>query len=381
MYGAGERQKKPYNPNSFTAVDSGLAFIIILALFFGLEQAFSAVISAIGRDNIDYYLASIISAVISQGAIIGVALIFSKVRNVSLLGGGGFKAEFDWLNILFGLLLILGIFFVFSGAHFDFVDDAYRLVYKMSYDEYAKRLQERISGNIGFGFIYAYILVPLLPCICEEALFRGVIMKGLRNFGDFTAVILTSVFFCFMHGNFGQVVLQFFGGLAITAVVMVTKNYVIGCAMHFANNLFTTLITVFNAVLNEYAQGMELVLEAAQIICGTVFLVVAAVYFARVYLATYKRKLTGKREKASGKDIENLALITNGKDKMPSRENCLFTLRTELPADLYEVGANYYFYDGEKIVKINEKNNGKLSKVLLFTGLIISVAMIFLSLT
>ena len=102
MYGAGERQKKPYNPNSFTAVDSGLAFIIILALFFGLEKAFSAVINAIGRDNIDYYLVSIISAFISQGAIIGVALIFSKIRHVSLLSGGGFKAEFDWLNILFG---------------------------------------------------------------------------------------------------------------------------------------------------------------------------------------------------------------------------------------------------------------------------------------
>lgn len=39
MYGAGEKQKKPYNPNSFTAVDSGLAFIIILALFFGVRKS------------------------------------------------------------------------------------------------------------------------------------------------------------------------------------------------------------------------------------------------------------------------------------------------------------------------------------------------------
>ena len=381
MYGAGERQKKPYNPNSFTAVDSGLAFIIILALFFGLDNGFSAVINAIGPiENLDYYLVSIISTVISQGAIIGVAAIFAKVRHVSLLSGGGFKAEFDWLNILFGVMLILGISFLLTSAHFEFVDDVYRLAYGMSYDEYAELLQERIHGNPGFALLYSLVLVPLLPCVCEEALFRGVIMKGLRNFGDFAAVIITSVFFCFMHGNFGQIILQFFGGLAITAVVMVTKNYVIGCAMHFANNLFVTLITVFNAVVNEYAPGMELLLGAAQIICGIVFLLVSVVYFTKVYLATYKRKLTGKSEKPCAKDIENPALITNGKDKMPSRENCEFVVRTVLPTDLYENGANYYFYDGEKIVKINEKNNGKLAKVLLAAGLIISVVLIFLSL-
>ena len=381
MYGVEKKQKKLYNPNSFTALDSGLAFIIILALFFVIEKIFSAVIKSLGSiENLDYYLLSIISVLVSQGTIFSVALIFSKVRNASLLNGGGFKAEFDWLNILFGVMLILGIYFVFKSAHFDFINDVYKLFYGMTYDEYTSLLQEKINGNLYLAFIYGYVLIPFLPCICEEALFRGVIMKGLRNFGDCTAVIITSVFFCLMHGNFGQIVLQFLGGLAITTVVMVTKNYVVGCAMHFANNLLSTLITVFSTVLNQYASGMDLLLDALQILCGIVFIVVSFIYFFKVYLATFKRKILCKSEKVCKKDIESPALITNGNDCIPVRENCQFIVRTDLPVDLYDNGANYYFYNGQKIVKINEKRCGKLSVVLLAVGFIASVVLLFLSL-
>ena len=371
-------QRKVYNPNNFNAVDSAVAFILILAAFYFIELGLTAVIKSFGSiENIDYYLLSIISAFITQGVVLALAVIFSVVRKTPIFSGAGFTFEKNYVDILFGVLLALGLLFLLSGTHYTFVDDVYMSAYGLTYEEYTALIGEQLSGNEFLAVIYAFVLVPVLPCICEEALFRGVIMKGLNQFGSFAAIILSSVFFCLMHGNFSQVIIQFFVGFAIATIVTITDNFAVGCAMHFANNFFSTLVTVSNSVWAVFAPGIDYLLDALQIVCGIVFLIVGGVYFTKRGLAKYKRVVKNEIQKPTGKDMRKPALIAKSNDFGVKNIDFQYTLRTALPADLYDSG--YYFYL-DKPIRINKSANKVVSIVLLTLGVILASISLFLSL-
>lgn len=67
-------------------------------------------------------------------------------------------------------------------------------------------------------------------------MFRGVILKGFMQFGKMPAVILSALLFALAHGSYQQFIYQFLVGLVIGALVVETKNIVVGMVAHFANN-------------------------------------------------------------------------------------------------------------------------------------------------
>ena len=76
----------------------------------------------------------------------------------------------------------------------------------------------------------------------EELLFRGMILKRARRFGDRTAVAFTAVLFGLMHGN----LLQFFYaasiGLILGYVAVRTSSIRYTVLMHMAINSFSTVM-------------------------------------------------------------------------------------------------------------------------------------------
>lgn len=86
--------------------------------------------------------------------------------------------------------------------------------------------------------IYACFLGPFM----EELLFRGMILKRARRFGDRTAVAFTAVLFGLMHGN----LLQFFYaasiGLILGYVAVRTSSIRYTVLMHMAINSFSTVM-------------------------------------------------------------------------------------------------------------------------------------------
>ena len=87
------------------------------------------------------------------------------------------------------------------------------------------------------------IYACFLGLFMEELLFRGMILKRARRFGDRTAVAFTAVLFGLMHGN----LLQFFYAAAIGLIlgyVAVTEPAAsaILALMHMAINSFSTVM-------------------------------------------------------------------------------------------------------------------------------------------
>ena len=97
--------------------------------------------------------------------------------------------------------------------------------------------------NLGNYFL---CLVPMviLPAVCEELLFRGLIFKGLKQHGKNVAIFITSLTFALYHMSLQQTIYPLLFGLVLT-IVMFKENNILYCIlMHLVNN-FIALTFMF----------------------------------------------------------------------------------------------------------------------------------------
>ncbi len=95
-----------------------------------------------------------------------------------------------------------------------------------------------------------------IPALVEEFAFRGVMLGMLRRYGDGFAIVVSSLLFGVIHGNFVQMPFAFFVGLAFGYTVVRTGSLVPVVIIHFINNATSDLLVYFqpqlNALLGEY---------------------------------------------------------------------------------------------------------------------------------
>lgn len=284
--------KKSYNPNRFNALDSGMVYLIILIAFCGVSLLLGKLFTEPLRllYKYDTYAYMIVNIGVSQLTVFLVAFVYSLVRRANPFCGGGYIAKFDGVQVLMSIILIMGIMMTFYHVHLQFSSDA-EIV-----------LGETFSPDINLSplspiFVFVYIvMICVFPAIFEEMLFRGIIMRGLEQFGSVIAVVLSALMFALMHGNFSQLILQFIGGLAIGGVVMITKNYLLGSIMHAFNNFYSVIYGILTQNFGEdlISNYLQAVTDAALIVIGVACLVISLIYFGKMLADKKKRESEGK---------------------------------------------------------------------------------------
>ncbi len=89
------------------------------------------------------------------------------------------------------------------------------------------------------------ISLSVLPAIFEEIACRGILMQSLRRHGDSFALIVSSIVFSLLHGNFMQIPNAFVLGLVMGFFALRTNSLLTSMTMHFFNNFIITIIDVF----------------------------------------------------------------------------------------------------------------------------------------
>ncbi len=363
------KQARTYNPNRFNALDSGIVYVIVLAMFYVVSLLFGKVFGAWLRDlyRYDVYAYMIVSLLVSQLTIFAVAAIYSLVRRTNPFGGGGYVAKFDGVQILMSLLLIMGIMMTFYHTHLQFGQDAERILGQSFTPDM------NLSPFSGvFALVYIALTV-LCPAIFEEMLFRGIIMRGLEQCGSVAAIVLSATAFALMHGNFFFFFLQLIGGLAIASVVLLTKNWLIGSIMHGFNNLFSVfygllLEKIGEGKIGEYVQAAT---DASLILIGVALLTVSVIYFAELAFEKKKKELSGKPPVGRFENARYYEVLENGE---------AFTVPYYVKAELSERGE-----ESEKRFKIKgkyRKINGKApfiaSCVVFGAAIFVAIVLIFI---
>lgn len=101
------------------------------------------------------------------------------------------------------------------------------------------------------GVLTTVIRVVVVAAITEELTLRGYIMGNLRKYGDKFAILVSALVFAVMHGNLIQAPFALIAGFGIGYLSIKTGTIWTGIAIHFANNLISTVISYAMDILPE----------------------------------------------------------------------------------------------------------------------------------
>lgn len=286
-YGQGGYTPQPaerwYNPNRFNATDAAVCFMLSAIILCGLQFAispFSEWFSSVP------YLLDIFFTLISQGAMIAIALVASRKKNVELYRGGGDYFDKKDNRVGWVFVMFLGCALVFSPLADLFVNALFT-------PEQVAAATSRDGGGVLILVYFAMVVV--LPAICEEALFRGVIARGLEEFGKIPAILISALFFMLMHASPLQTVYQFFLGLALGFLMVETGNIFLCMILHGANNLLAVVTTLGDYFTQPLA---KLLYTVFTVILGLILLVLTI----NAFLPKEKRFIKRKEKNAERKN-------------------------------------------------------------------------------
>lgn len=193
---------------------------------------------------------------------------------------------------LIGLLLLLGVFmkfvdnekFINLGFHlkkiskhfymgallgFFIMAFAYLLLSQMNEIIYVKTVFKIKEIILSIGLF-------LIVAINEEVLMRGYVLRNLMySFNKFTALIISSILFSFIHGfnpnmNWFSYLNLFLAGVLLGSTYVFTKNLWFPIALHFSWNFFQTLFG-FNVSGQDFYSLIEFKIAKPNLINGSSF--------------------------------------------------------------------------------------------------------------
>lgn len=106
---------------------------------------------------------------------------------------------------------------------------------------------------------FLLVFAAILPAICEELLFRGLLMESLLSMGDGTAVFLSGLLFALMHGSVEGLPVHLLMGFVLGFAVLKTGSLRSGILLHF---LYNALLLLEEYMANVHPATMLLLQKA-----------------------------------------------------------------------------------------------------------------------
>ncbi len=102
-------------------------------------------------------------------------------------------------------------------------------------------LYDTFSAGSGTDFseiAYLILAYAVLPAICEEFVYRGILCATLEERGLLPAILYSAVAFGMLHFELSHLPVYIFAGLLLCALMYATRSLLSTVIVHFAFNLF-----------------------------------------------------------------------------------------------------------------------------------------------
>lgn len=134
-----------------------------------------------------------------------------------------------------------------------------------------------MEAKENYQVVLLFIRIAVIPAVCEEFLFRGVIQTNLMPFGRTAAIIASAALFGLMHANSAQFLYAVIAGVILGVVRDRTGSIWCGIVIHFCNNFFSVLQTALSDRLpirtaDTVMYLLEGFLVAAGLVCGIILI-------------------------------------------------------------------------------------------------------------
>lgn len=121
------------------------------------------------------------------------------------------------------------------------------------------------------NFLTGIFVVGIMPAICEELVFRGIILNATSNKGKWFGIIFSGLLFMLMHASPLQTIYQLAFGVIFAIVAIKSGSILLGMIMHFINN--------FLAIVLEYVGLGEIEFPWYVVLLGLILVAGALTYF------------------------------------------------------------------------------------------------------
>lgn len=122
-------------------------------------------------------------------------------------------------------------------------------------------------ANIGQYVIFAFCICVVAP-IAEEYIFRDLLLKPLRAFGDLTAAVVSGVIFGLYHGNFDQFAYASVLGFFYSVIAIKYNSIIPTIICHAANNTLVTTSNYLSYAIENESEQVKTICTTLSDICG-----------------------------------------------------------------------------------------------------------------
>lgn len=142
--------------------------------------------------------------------------------------------------------------------------------------------------NMGEFGIFALCICIIAP-IAEELIFRNLLLKPLRAYGDLTAAVVTGLLFGLYHGNFDQFAYASLTGIFFSIIAIRYNSIVPTIIVHAANNIIVTLGNDLPAACQSAPQKIRLICEDISAVCSFISLIIFPLGFISLVICIIKK--------------------------------------------------------------------------------------------
>ena len=144
--------------------------------------------------------------------------------------------------------------------------------------------------------LYLILAYAVLPAICEEFVYRGILCREYESGGASRAVVISSLFFALLHFDAKNLPVYLFSGIILSLTMYATRSLIGAVITHFLYNLFGIFGQPYISTFYSITASSELfiiILGILFFLSGTLFCAEAARlyknYLYRALPANYRK--------------------------------------------------------------------------------------------
>jgi membrane protease YdiL (CAAX protease family) len=182
-------------------------------------------------------LPNVVSLFVMQGGFLGLPLLYARKAGLRPFVDSGY-VRLSHRQIALVLIASMGSFWLLYGLT-KVQAEIFRVIgqEKVAQEE-EQQLNRSIEALKEQGALPAVSLLVVVPAICEETFFRGILFRGLLpRFGLAISLGSTSLLFAAVHGTWAQKGIMIFLGCYFGVLVVLTGSLWASVLAHAVNNL------------------------------------------------------------------------------------------------------------------------------------------------
>ena len=287
--------------------------------------------------------------IITQGSFLAVVLIYNKVNKIKTMPATTLYKRINIWQILTVMVMSVCSLFLFLPT-INMFDTFIRQI------GYSNNGSLPFSINSWHSLVVALVVLALLPAVCEEMVFRGVIFNGFKNtVGVKKAVIFSALCFAIMHMSLQQTLYPFILGIILALIVYYTGSIKASILAHFINNAIV-VITNFVASFSKNqpsADEVSFVFNATNVISAIFWLILGiTVIFLCCKLLKRLKNTKAEKEQEEVQEINeferNLALSELSEEQKQQLKNA--RLKTELKVFYFFLAITIFLWIVENLM-------------------------------